>query len=106
MPSSQSGKEERNYESEQYAHRVPTTPIRIAVEKYLKESETSLTAMAKDLGLIMPSRGRWKIGDYSSLQRMLGMQPEKQRHGPPKPRQSMQYENAVKIIRYIGRDPW
>src|SRR5438477_11180003 len=100
MPSSRSGKEGKNYGSEQYAKRVPTIPIREAVEKYLKETSTSYTKMAKDLGFIAPGKSK---GDYTQLQRMLGVRSERQRNGTFSFRKTMQYDNAVKIIRYIGR---
>jgi hypothetical protein len=103
--SSQFGKGEKPYGSEPYASRIPNKPIREAVEKYIRDYETNYTALAKELGMITRNRN-WIKGDDSSLRRMLGLEPEKQKDRTYRCRATIQYDNAVRIIRQIGRDPW
>ena len=89
--------------------RVPNRPIREAVEYYAKITDPfiqhgehySYDKVARELGWFMRKIGKAIQGDQRRVKRTLGITPE---HGIY--RQSMQYDNAVKIIRAIGRDPW
>jgi len=85
--------------------RVLVEPIRIAVEKYLKENEKTLTKLAYELGWIN-HRTKPSCGDLSRLRRTLGMRSVKRRDGTYGFQVRVNHKTALLLIKAIDRDPW
>jgi hypothetical protein len=90
------------------ADRVPVAPIRDAVLEALQRGELESFS---ELALLMGYPKRGGGGDTSRVRRMLGLMKPWGGHRPgggayaPRFNDSIGYENAVAIVRAIGRMP-
>lgn len=96
----------------QMSDRIAVKPLQTAVKRYVNEGH-SWGSLAKEMGWIKPGPDGRMYGDVTRLRRCLGLQQQhsKQRRSDGRGvkyvycNRRISYDNAVLIVRAIGRAP-